>query len=127
MLSFDKFWAAITLALNEHREEILKNHNNLLEYLSQKCTVIFKVTLASGTMDESVIIMPGNDTNINPNYDPINELLNVTIDNRSSDYDLKNYTITNIALELDENTDILIIKDIGLEEQVINRLVTGGN
>ena len=120
--------SAITLAINEHGNELIKNPDKVLDILSQKCFVIFKATLSAGSMDEDIIILPknvnGND--MRPDYDPINGLLNVTIKDRAAEYDLKNYMLTDIALVLDENTNLLTIKDISLQEQIINSSVTGG-
>jgi hypothetical protein len=120
--------AAVTLALNECGEKLLKDPTKVFELLSQKCFVIFKVVLASGTMDEDVIILPENTSGINmvPDYDPVNGLLNVTVKNRIADLDLKNYNLTDISLFLDENTNFITIKDISLQEQIINKSVTGG-
>jgi len=120
--------SAVTLAINEYGEDLLKNPDKIFDILSQKCFVILKVVLLAGTMDEEVIIPPENNSGIDmsPNYDPINGLLNVTVRHRTADLDLKNYTLTDIKLELDENTNLLAVKDISLQEQIINKSITGG-
>ena len=129
---FDRFGltekSAITIAVNDYCAELLSNPEKVFDILSQKCFVILKVTLLSGTMDEDVIILPENKTgiDISPNYDPMNGLLNVTIRERISDFDLKNYNLTDISLELDENTNLMVVKDVSLVEQIINKSVTGG-
>lgn len=121
--------AAVAIAINKLGSEyLLANADNLLEAFSQKCFVIMKITLLAGTLEEEVIIPPDNaeDFDTNPHYDPIVGALNATIRYRVADSEMKNYTLTDIALEMDENTHIMSIKNIELQEQIINRAVTGG-
>ena len=121
--------AAVALEINKLGAEYLLSHaENLLEVFSQKCFVIMKVTLVAGTLEENIIIPPENaygfDTD--PHYDPYMGALNVTIRNRVADSEIKNYALTNISLEMDENTHLMSIQNIELQEQIINRAVTGG-
>ena len=120
--------AAVTLAINEYSGELISNPDKVLDILSSKCFVILKAVLLAGTMDEEVIIQPetGSGISSDPYYDPYVGLLNATIRYRTADLDLKNYTLTDISLELSENTNLLTIKDISLQEQIINKSVTGG-
>lgn len=131
--SYDRYGlsetAAVAVELNKLGAEFLLQHaENLLEVLSQKCFVIMKIVLLAGTMDEEIIIPPENNkgVDINPHYDPVMGALNVTIRYRVADSEIKNYAITDIALELDENTHLMMIKDIELKEMIINHSVTGG-
>lgn len=122
--------AAVTTEINRLGTDYLLAHaNELLEVLSKKCFVIMKVVLLAGTMDEEVIIPPDNSEGFDtdPHYDPYMGALNATIRYRVADSELKNYNLTNISLELDENTHLVSIRDIELQEQIINRAVTGGN
>ena len=121
--------AAVALEINKLGADYLLSHSeNLLEVFSQKCIVIMKVTLVSGTLEEDIIIPPENaygfDTD--PHYDPQMGALNVTIRNRVADSEMKNYALVNIALEMNEDTHLMGIKNIELQEQIINRAVTGG-
>ena len=120
--------SAVALAINQYDTDLLASKDKIFDILSQKCFVILKVVLAAGSMDEEVILPPENSSGIdtNPNYDVINGLLNASIYHRVVDMDLKNYILTDISLELDENTNLISIKDIDLHEQVINQSVTGG-
>lgn len=121
--------AAVALEVNKlGAEYLLDNASNLLDVFSQKCFVIMKIVLLAGTMDEEILTPPENakDFDIDPHYDPFMGALNATIRYRVADSEIKNYTLTNIALEMDENTRLMSIKNIELQEQVINRAVTGG-
>ena len=121
--------SAVELAINEeYGGRLIAHPDKVLDILSSKCFVILKIVLLAGVMDEDVIILPENTSNldISPNYDPIKGLLNVTIRHRTADLDLKNYALTDISLELDENTNLLTIKDLSMQEQIINKSVTGG-
>lgn len=121
--------AAVALEINKlGAEYLLANANNLLDILSQKCFVIMKVVLLAGTMDEEIIIPPENEKGFDtdPHYDPFMGALNATIRYRVADSEIKNYALTNIGLVMDENTQLMSIQDIELQEQIINRAVTGG-
>ena len=121
--------AAVALEINKLGAEYLLSHaENLLETLSQKCFVIMKVILLSGTMDEEIIIPPDNAAGFDtdPHYDPFIGALNATIRYRVADSEIKNYTLTDIVLELDENTHFMNITNIELREQIINHSITGG-
>lgn len=121
--------AAVALAINQlGSEEILAHADNLLEYFNGKYFVVLKLILLAGSMDEEVII-PAENLNgmdLDPHYDPIAEVLNVTVQGRIADYFITNYALTDIALEMDENTHIMMLKNIELKELVINKSVTGG-
>ena len=121
--------AAVTQEINNLGSDYLLQHaENLLDALSEKCFVILKVTLVAGTMDEEVIIPPENMNNMDtdPHYDPVNGILNATIRNRIADSDINNYMLTDISLEMDENTHFMSIKNIELQEKIVNRSITGG-
>ena len=116
--------AAVALEINRLGAEYLLEHSkDLLEDLSKKCFVIMKVTLLAG-----IIIPPENSKGIdtNPHYDPIMGVLNVTIRHRVAESEIKNYSLTDVSLEMDENTHLMNIVNIELQEQVINHSVTGG-
>lgn len=121
--------AAVALEINKLGADYLLSHaNDLLETFSQKCFVIMKVVLMSGTMDEDIIIPPENGSGFDtdPHYDPFMGALNATIRYRVADSEIKNYALVNISLEMDENTRLMSIKNIELQEQVINQAITGG-
>ena len=121
--------AAVILAINQlGSDEIIAHANNLLEYFNGKYFIIIKITLTAGSMDEEVIIPPENKNGIDtdPHYDPIMGVLNVTVKGRISDCHITNYALTDISLEMDDNTHILTINNVELKELVINKSVTGG-
>ena len=114
--------SAIALEINRLGAEYLLEHaNDLLEVLSNKCFVVMKVTLLAGTMDEEIVIPPENSAGFDtdPHYDPIMGVLNATIRYRVADSEMKNYTLTNIALTMDENTHVMNISNIEMQEQII--------
>lgn len=114
---------AVALAINQFgTDEILGHSNDLLTYFGAKCFVIVKITLATGSMEEAVIIPPENSQiDLDPHYDPDMGVLNVTVLGRISDVSIKNYFLTDIQLYVDENTHILKIKAIELKELSINK------
>ena len=121
--------AAIAIELNRiGADEIIPHANDLVHYFGSKCFVIMKVILMAGTMDESVIVPPANATiiDLDPHYDPIMGALNVTIQNRVADMEMRNYMLEDISITVDSNTNILNVESVTLREQVINHSITGG-
>lgn len=119
--------SAVSVELNKIGIDNLLG-KDLLEMFSNKCIVIMRVTLLSGTMDEEIVMPAANigviDTN--PHYDPIIGALNVTIHDRIAEMEMKNYTLADISVEIDENTHIVNVVNLELKEQIINHSVTGG-
>lgn len=105
-----------------------ENFDEIVEAFSKMCFVIMRVTLLAGVMDEEIIIPPENSEGFDtdPHYDPINEVLNVTIHHRVADSEIKNYALNGIKLKVDENTGIIVVQELDLNEQIINHSVTGG-
>ena len=119
--------SAVAVELNQIGAENLVG-KDLLELFSGKCFVIMKITLVSGSMDEDIVLSAENKGIIdtNPHYDPIIGAMNVTIHGRIADMEIKNYILSDISLEIDENTHIVNVANIELHEQIINHAVTGG-
>ena len=90
--------------------------------------VIMRITLIAGTMDEDIIVSANNSSVIdtNPHYDPIIGALNVTVHDRIGDMEIKNYAVSDISLEIDENTHIINVVTLEMQEQIINHAITGG-
>ena len=119
--------AAVSVELNNIGADVLSG-KNLLEEFSSKCFVIMRVTLISGTMDEDIVIPTENKNVIdtNPHYDPIIGAINATVRGRIADMEIKNYALTDITVDMDENTHIINVTEIDMQEQIINHSVTGG-
>ena len=122
--------AAVEIELNQnYKDKIYElSMDDLLAYFESMCFVIMKVTLATGSMDEEVIIPPENkgDMDIDPHYDPENMILNATIQGRISDVEIKNYSLIKLQFKIDDNTGIIHVADLDLQEQIVNHVVTGG-
>lgn len=89
--------------------------------------VIMSVTLKHGVMDEEILVPPNEDYtgSLDPNYDQENGLLTVTIKNRYDSMHIKNYTLHDIFVEIDSGSHLLHVKDLQMDEVVINSLLTG--
>lgn len=90
--------------------------------------VILTVTLKNGVMDEDIIIppYPSYDEDLDPQYDPQQGLLTVTIKDRYDSMSIKNYTLHDIYVSVDSGTDLLRIDHLEMDEVVINSALTGG-
>ena len=90
--------------------------------------VILSVTLENGVTDENVVIPPNGEytMDLDPHFNPKLGLLTVTIRDRYSDMEIKNYTIKDIGLNLDRATEHIGVTLLTLEEVVINHAVAGG-
>ena len=119
--------AAVAVELNNLGADNLVG-KDILEMFNGKCFVIMRVTLIAGTMDEDIVLPAKHREviDIDPHYDPIIGALNVTVHGRIADMEMKNYTLTDISLEIDDNTHIVNVLNIEMQEQIINHAVTGG-
>ena len=116
--------SAIALELNKiGSETLLTNSNNLVEFFNGKYFVVVKFVLDPDTFDTDVILPPENSAgfDLDPHYDPDLGVLNATIRYRMVDMSIKTYLLADIALEIDDSTHIVRVKDIELVEHHLNQ------
>lgn len=89
--------------------------------------VIIEIVFQSSALDEEVLlpIRPGDEVDDDPKYDPDDGLLTVTIGGRYEDIKVRNYHLDKITVTIEESGRLLI-KDLKLEEVVIDSALTGG-
>ena len=107
------------------KEEFLKDP---IDMMSKLMVVVMQFTLSPNTMDEEVVIPPNNSIKpADPNYDPAFGLISVTLKDRTDcEKDIKNYAVDHIKCELDPNTEIILVNELELREQIIGKSLTGG-
>lgn len=116
--------SAIALELNKlGSETLMANSDKLVEFFGGKYFVLVKLVLDPESFDSDVILPPENSAgfDLDPHYDADLGVLNATIRYRMVDMSIKTYLLADIALDIDENTHIVRVKDIELIEQKLNQ------